>query len=98
MRDLTPSTNRQDISLQQEDGSLVTLSLPGMAIIDETFLRTWLYGKAEKTQRAYAADMSLLYQHTHQSLQQLRLEDLQAFLSTLTHLKPSSQARTSSGS
>jgi integrase/recombinase XerD len=80
----------QDITIHSETG----MQLPGMAIIDESFLAMWLYGKAEKTQQAYKADISLLYQHTHQSLQQLKLEDLQSFLSTLTHLKPSSQART----
>lgn len=80
---------QQDIILRSE----ADIILPGMAIIDEDFLQTWLYGKAEKTQIAYKADISQLYQFTHQSLQQLRLEDLQKFLSTLTHLKPSSQAR-----
>jgi integrase/recombinase XerD len=94
MQDITIYQNSGDnIALRQESGKDITLSLPGMAIVDETFLKTWLFGKAEKTQKAYIADIALLYKHTHQSLQQLRLEDLQSFLGTLAHLKPSSQAR-----
>lgn len=94
MQDITiTETPGYPITIQLESGKDIEMTLPGMAIVDETFLHTWLFGKAEKTQRAYIADITLLYQHTRKSLQQLRLEDLQAFLATLSHLKPSSQAR-----
>lgn len=93
MQELTPYEEKQTVCLPQADGSSVGIDLPGMAIIDERFLQTWLFGKSPKTQRAYAADLSQLYHFTHQSLQQLRLEDLQDFLSTLAHHKPATQAR-----
>jgi site-specific recombinase XerD len=79
--------------LVYESGARDVVALPSAASVDTPFLAMWLYGKAEKTQRAYAADIHKLYAHVDKPLQDLRLDDFQDFLNSLVHLKASSRAR-----
>lgn len=81
------------LELVQEDGSRLSVDLPAIAELDALFLRTWLHGKSEKTQRAYTADMHKFYATIGKSLQDVRLEDFQMFINSLVSLKPSSKAR-----
>jgi integrase/recombinase XerD len=75
------------------DGGMLTTQLPEAAEIDATFLKTWLHGKSEKTQRAYLSDIHKLYAHTGKPLQQLTLPDFHSFIDSLAGLKPSTTAR-----
>lgn len=81
------------LELPQESGSLLIVELPGPAEQDAPFLATWLFGKSEKTQKAYSSDMSKFYAIVGKSLQAVRLEDFQTFINSLVSLKPSSKAR-----
>ncbi len=60
---------------------------------DESFLPVWLFGKSEKTQRAYRADINRFYAIVGRSLRDTTLEDLQTFSNSLVHLKPASRNR-----
>ena len=81
------------LTLPQENGDELTVSMPTEAAHDARFLGMWLHGKAEKTQLAYSSDLAKLYAHTGKGLQQITLEDFQDFLNTLVTLKPSTRAR-----
>lgn len=61
---------------------------------DAAFLATWIHGKSEKTQRAYAGDMQKFYAHVRLPLAVVTLADVQSFIDSLASLKPSSQQRT----
>src|SRR5258707_15333818 len=63
--------------------------------VDAAFLALWLYGKSEKTQRAYTVDMLRFYREVGKPLQQVTLADLQAYADSLVTqgLKTTSQAR-----
>src|SRR5438105_3785631 len=85
----------QDMTIYQGDeGQELTIieSVPPQEH-DAVFLATWLFGKSEKTQRAYTSDMHKLYTHVGKSLQDVTLEDFQSFIDSLADLKPSSRAR-----
>lgn len=60
---------------------------------DEQFLALWLYGKSEKTQRAYTADIHKFYDTCGKSLQEVTLLDLHRFVDSLAHLAPTSRNR-----
>jgi integrase/recombinase XerD len=92
-QDLTIYQSITTIEFVLPEGDVLVAQLPGPAEIDATFLRTWLFGKAEKTQRAYAGDVGKLYTHAGKSLQHLTLEDFQDFINSLVTLKPSTRAR-----
>lgn len=90
---LIPSQAITTIEFVQISGDILVAQLPEPAAIDATFLKTWLHGKSEKTQRAYLADIHKLYAHTNKPLQQLRLEDFHSFIDSLAGLKPTTIAR-----
>jgi integrase/recombinase XerD len=68
--------------------------LPVIAKKDTKFIEMWLHSKAEKTQRAYRADIDKFYTYVQKPLQEVVLEDFQNFIDSQGHLKPTSQART----
>jgi integrase/recombinase XerD len=85
MHELTIYTNdSQDVSIVE--------TLPPHEV-DAPFLASWLFGKSEKTQAAYLADMRKFYLFVGKSLQHVSLHDVQAFVNSLADLKTSSQAR-----
>src|SRR5947209_1088599 len=77
------------------EGQDLTLieSVPTPQEQDAAFLATWLHGKAEKTQRAYASDMRKFYDFVGKSLQDVTLADFQGFINSLVDLKPTSRNR-----
>jgi integrase/recombinase XerD len=77
------------------EGQDLTLieSVPTPQEQDAAFLATWLFGKSEKTQRAYTSDMHKLYTHVGKSLQDITLADFQSFIDSLADLKTTSRAR-----
>lgn len=93
MQEITVYQGMTHIQLPQPDGTLVTTELPEPAHADAAFLASWLFGKSEKTQIAYLADMHKFYAHTGLSLQAVKLADVQEFIQSLYNLKVSSQAR-----
>ncbi len=93
-RDITPYQQPCTLELIHESGDHTLVELPAIAGQDARFLAMWLHGKAEKTQRAYCADIGKLYAHGGVSLRELRLEDFHDFINTLVDLKPSTRART----
>lgn len=90
---LIPSQEITTIEFVLPEGDVLVAELPEPAAIDTTFLKTWLHGKSEKTQRAYLADIHKLYTHTGKPLQQLRLEDFHSFIDSMVGLKKSTIAR-----
>lgn len=92
MSDLIPAA-RPTVDFVSDRGSHTLVELPESASPDTRFLEMWLHRKAEKTIRAYSADIARMYAHTGKPLQQLTLADIQDYLNTLVTLKPSSQAR-----
>jgi integrase/recombinase XerD len=94
-RALTIYQDQDAVSLElpQENGSLLIVDMPGPAEQDAAFLTTWLFGNSEKTQKAYTSDMSKFYATVGKSLQDVRLEDFQAFINSLVSLKPASRSR-----
>lgn len=89
MQDLTiyPShdaTARQDVTIVE--------SIPPQEI-DAPFLKTWLHGKSEKTQRAYTADMRRFYRFVGKPLPEVTLPDMHAYADSLADLKPTSRNR-----
>jgi integrase/recombinase XerD len=62
--------------------------------VDAVFLDMWLFGKSPKTQRAYTSDMLRFYAYVGKPLHLVTLSDVQAFITSLSTLKASSQART----
>jgi integrase/recombinase XerD len=60
---------------------------------DELFLKTWMHGKSEKTQKAYLSDIAKFYAFVNEPLQGVTLADVQEFEDSLSYLKPSTQAR-----
>lgn len=80
---------------RRSDLTPITFEMQSALEHDHTFLETWLHGKSEKTQRAYAADMLRFYREVGKLLQQVTLADLQAYGDSLVTqgLKKTSQAR-----
>jgi len=93
MRDIIPYQEHIQLSLPQPDGSTFSTELPGAAQTDAAFLCSWLFGKSEKTQVAYLADMQKFYAHTGKSIQVVTLADVQDFITSLSSLKVATQAR-----
>lgn len=76
---------------------IITSNLPSSQSpidADMFFLQQWLHGKSEKTQKAYLADIHKFYTFVEKPLQGVTLADVQSFENSLSHLKPSSRART----
>lgn len=61
--------------------------MPQQASSDAQLISLWLHGKAERTQRVYAADAESLFAHAGKQLQQLTLGDLQSFADTFADAK-----------
>jgi integrase/recombinase XerD len=93
MKDIATVQEMTTIDFILPTGQTLTESLPIAAEIDATFLKTWLHGKSEKTQRAYLADIHKLYAHTGIPLQRLTLPDFHSFIDSLAGLKPTTIAR-----
>ena len=60
---------------------------------DEQLVELWLNGRAAATQTAYRTDIAALTAQVCKPLRAATLADLQSFASTISHLKPASQAR-----
>jgi len=93
MNDIILYKQPTKLALPQPDGGTLTTELPGAAQIDAAFLASWLFGKSTKTQIAYLADMHKFYTHVGKSLQVVTLADVQDFITSLSTLKVSTQAR-----
>jgi integrase/recombinase XerD len=78
-----------EVRLMQKTGEILIIDTP----YDDTFIKQWLHGKSDKTQRAYLSDIQRLYNFTCKSLQALTLEDFQDFIDSLYYLEHSSRAR-----
>ncbi len=87
------STENCSLEVIQENGSVTSVEMPGAAQVDASFLAMWLHGKSEKTRDAYLVDMKKFYAFLNLPLQQVKLEDFQAFINSLAGLKASSRAR-----
>lgn len=74
--------------LQQEDGSALVVTMPASAKLDAAFLHSWLHGKAEKTQAAYASDIARFYDYIGKPLKLVVLADIQEFIDGLLEIKP----------
>ena len=61
--------------------------MPQQASSDAQLISLWLHGKAEATQRAYAADAKRLFALVGKPLAQVTLGDLQSFADTLADAK-----------
>ncbi len=64
---------------RRSDLTPITFKMQSALEHNHTFLETWLHGKSEKTQRAYAADMLRFYREVRKPLQQVTLADLLAY-------------------
>lgn len=93
MRDIILYQEYIKLSLPLPDGRTLTTELPLAAETDAPFIRSWLFGKSEKTQVAYLADMHKFYTHVGKSLQIVTLANVQDFITSLASLKVSTQAR-----
>lgn len=93
MQDIILCQKPTQLALPQPDGSLLTTTLPRAAETDKAFLQQWLFGKSEKTQIAYLADIHKFYTHIGKSLQIVTLADFQDFINSLVDLKVSTRAR-----
>lgn len=60
---------------------------------DAAFLATWIHGKSEKTQRAYANDLRKFYKYARLPLAAVTLPDVQGFADSLAGLKVTSRNR-----
>jgi len=81
--------------LEQVNGSILEIDIPSFAEIDAHLIRSWLYGKAIKTQQVYMKDVLRFYEHVKKPI--LSIEhpsDIHELARKLTHLKPSSRNRT----
>lgn len=81
----------KDISLYDTAPQPIVIQEPSQ--IDAAFLALWLHGKSEKTVRAYTADMLRFYKQVGKPLQEVTLADLQAYVDSLSELKPTSRNR-----
>lgn len=68
--------------------------MPCQADSDEHLITLWLHGRGRHTQRAYAADLRRFQEFARESLQKVRLDDLQRFVDSLEGLADASRART----
>ncbi|GAC1467275.1 MAG: tyrosine-type recombinase/integrase [Ktedonobacteraceae bacterium] len=93
MHDITIYQEPLKLVLPLPDGRTLTTEFPSAAQTDAAFLRSWLFGKSEKTQVAYLADIHKFYAHVGKSLQIVTLADVQAFITSLASLKAATQAR-----
>ena len=88
----------QDVTIYQDgnqDGqSAIVFTDTDPSVQDALFLQSWLFGKSEKTQRAYAADIHKFYAHVGKPLSLVTLSDVQTFIDSLVTLKATSRART----
>lgn len=96
------------LTIVDNNGHPVEYNVPGNATRDRRLIGLWLDGKSEKTIRAYVQDINKFYTHLLEryeqtlanegmevlSVQQVRVDEVQAFKNSLTHLKPATQART----
>lgn len=87
------------IEVQQGRNNKYLITMPSSSYQDKGFLNLWLYGKSEKTQRAYLSDISKFYSFTKKSLQYITLQDVQDFARYLDEeirsekIKPSTKKR-----
>lgn len=93
MNDIILYTETTTLALPQLNGHTLTTELPSAAQRDAAFLASWLFGKAQKTQVAYLADMHKFYAHCGKPLQTVTLADVQDFIQSLTGLNVSSIKR-----
>ncbi|HXP50224.1 MAG TPA: hypothetical protein VN922_09735, partial [Bacteroidia bacterium] len=83
------------LEVEQKDGSCLEIDLPSFAEIDALLLKSWLYGKAIKTQQVYMKDILRFYEHMERPILSIEKPDvIQQFVLKFTHLKPSSRNRT----
>jgi hypothetical protein len=75
------------------NGDSLEVGMSRVAKCDEPFLKMWLHGESEKTKRAYSNDMRKFYDFVECSLDQVRPEDIQAFIDSLAGLRRASRAR-----
>ncbi|HEY9697034.1 MAG TPA: tyrosine-type recombinase/integrase [Trichocoleus sp.] len=66
---------------------------PAQAASDDQLIALWLHGKARTTQDAYRYEAGRFIKSVNMPLSQVKLGDLQAYLETIAHLAPASQAR-----
>jgi site-specific recombinase XerD len=87
----------QDVTIYQDgdqDGqSAIVFTDIDPSVQDALFLRSWLFGKSEKTQRAYTGDLRKFYAHVGKPLRDVTLSDVQGFIDSLVARKDSSRAR-----
>lgn len=78
-----------------QDAPIDIVNITDPAATDEPFLALWLHDKAEKTQRAYRADMARFYTCVGKSLRDVTLADAYHFADDLVaqELKPASRNR-----
>jgi integrase/recombinase XerD len=94
MSEIVPYDPPFTLELALDNGTLYAVDFTGAAARhDAKFLLLWLHGKAEKTVKAYVADITRFYKCVGKSLQVATLEDLQVFVNSLVHLKPASRSR-----
>jgi integrase/recombinase XerD len=67
--------------------------MTGQAETDQQVIAMWLYGKAQTTQLAYQGELRRFQDVVDKPLMFITLHDVQGYISSLTHLAPSSQAR-----
>lgn len=95
MTDIVPFEPPLTLEITLDDATLYSVKFTGDAPrTDAKFLALWLHGKSAKTVEAYTKDITRFYDTIHKSLQETTLEDLQAFDTSLAHLKSASRART----
>ncbi len=82
-----------DMVIHQFNEPMDHRSIPPQAHDDETMLRLWLDGKADHTQRAYAADVNAFLAYVGRPLRTVTVGDVQAYGATFAHLAPASRAR-----
>lgn len=80
-------------SLQMPDITLSGSTLAKQADSDQQLIALWLHGKAKTTQESYQYEAKRLLQAIARPLAAVKLGDLQAYLTSLEHLAPATQAR-----
>ena len=83
------------LRIDQKNGGCLEVMIPDFAEIDALLIKSWLYGKALKTQQVYMKDVLRFYEQENRPILSIDKPDvIQHFALNLTHLKPSSRNRT----
>jgi integrase/recombinase XerD len=81
--------------IAQIDGRCLEIDIPDFAEVDVPLLKSWLFGKAVKTQQVYMKDVLRFYEHAKRPILSIDKPDvIQQFALKLINLKPSSRNRT----